>query len=155
MTDNQTTGQASTTDEDNSGRDVLGTPFTAKGGETVYIDASDPWDVRVRNADEDEIGRFQFREIEYPSGQCGTETCLHLCHMEIDAEYRRRGIGRACIRQARLESGAASITASNAQARNLDDGSHLIGDGPGFVRALAREGVLHQEGDEAPETDDD
>jgi GNAT superfamily N-acetyltransferase len=148
-------GDVLLTDQGDEESDVRGNQFLTKNDEIVYIDASDPCDVRVRSTDGQEIGSFQFREIEYPSGPHDTEVCLHLCHMEIAASYRRQGIGRECILQARAESGASGVTASSEHARNLEDGSHLIGDGPAFVRAMAREGIVGQDGHETPDIDDD
>lgn len=151
--DNYMTGDTSKIVQDDDEVLVPGNPFTIKRGEVVYIDASDPCDVRVYSSDGQEIGSFKFSEIECPSGPYETEIGLHLCYMEVAAAYRRQGIGRECIRRAKEQSGADIVSASSEHARNLEDGSHLIGQGPMFVRAMAEEGILSQDGYEGPDPD--
>jgi hypothetical protein len=113
--------------------------FRTKQGTEVLIDVSDYCNVIVSDVDGQEIGRMQFRSIEYEH-KYYTKEFLHLCHMDFGA-YKRQGIGRRCLELVVIHSGL-QITASEDDGIPKDDGSHLIGDGPAFVAKMQQAGLI-------------
>ena len=87
----------------------------------------------------EEIGRMQFRAIEYPKGYETIEV-LHLWHMDFGS-YKGQGIGRRCLELV-LEHSGSEITASDDDGVRKDDGSHLIGDGLVFVARMRQDGLI-------------
>lgn len=106
---------------------------------TVIVEM-DGHDAVVSTSDGDEVGRFKFREIEYDYGPT-THSYLHLCHMDLHG-YKGLGIGRFCLQVVTQETGMVITASDPSDLQEKDDGSHLIGDGPGFVRAMQREGLI-------------
>ena len=68
------------------------------------------------------------------------EDSFHITHLELDS-CRRQGLGRRCL-QLHKEVFNASITAGEAHGFRRDDGSHLTGDGPGFIAKMRAEGIV-------------
>ena len=65
--------------------------------------------------------------------------CITL--LALDA-VKRRGLGKACL-EFHKEVFGAPITANDpADPTPRDDGGHLTGDGPNFVMAMAKLGLL-------------
>jgi len=113
--------------------------FATKNGEKLSVEYDD-CQVTVKNEDGVEVGQFMFRDIEVPNGY-GSNIYLHLCHMEL-SQYKGQGLGRFCLKVARDESGMVIGASDPNDHEKKDDGSHLIGDGPGFVRKMQEEGLI-------------
>lgn len=113
--------------------------FVTENGEKLSVEYED-FHVTVTNQDGVEVGQFTFREIEVPSG-CSSDFYLHLCHMEL-GQYKAQGLGRFCLEVARDESGMEIGASDPNDHEKKDDGSHLVGDGPGFVRKMQKEGLI-------------
>lgn len=64
----------------------------------------------------------------------------HITHLALDS-CSPLGIGRRCL-QFHRELFDESITASNNDGIKCDDGSHLTGDGPGFIAQMRAEGIV-------------
>lgn len=107
-------------------------------GETVVLRLeNDSVEVYIGN---DEIGRLDFRVYEVPRGSGWEEEVYHLTHAFIEGgggKYKYQGIGTEAIRLL-MESTGAEITFSDNDGQIKDDGSHLTGDGPGFVESIRR-----------------
>lgn len=123
--------------------------FKTKNGEKLSIEY-DNCEVTVKDEDGMEVGKFEFREIDVPMGY-ETDTYLHLCHMDL-GQYKGQGLGRLCLQVARNESGMVISASDPNDHEKKNDGSHLIGDGPGFVRKMQREGLIG--GSERPDDEE-
>jgi hypothetical protein len=113
--------------------------FVTKNEEKLSVEY-DHCQVTVQNEDGEEVGQFMFREIEVPNGY-GSDFYLHLCHMDLP-HHKGQGLGRFCLKVARDESGMVIAASDPNDQEKKDDGSHLIGDGPGFVRKMQEEGLI-------------
>lgn len=126
------------------------TEFIAKDGNKYEI-KFDGTEAIVLDSDGDKVGSMSFKEVEVPHGY-ETITFLHLCHMDMKS-HTGLGLGRATLDVVREESGS-EISASDPDDHvPKDDGSHLINDGPEFVRKMQEERRIM--GGASPDEDDD
>ena len=123
--------------------------FIAKDGNKYEI-AFDGTKAVVLNSNGDEVGSMSFDEVQVPHGY-ETLTYLHLCHMDMK-NHTGLGLGRATLDVARKESGFDIAASDPGDHVPKDDGSHLVGDGPGFVRKMQAEGRIM--GSASPDYDD-
>jgi hypothetical protein len=101
----------------------------------VLMDSGNELHVTEQNV---KIGSISLRFIEgdYPY----IRGSYHITHLELDS-CKRQGLGRRCL-QLHKETFNAPITAGNAYDGEMEDGSHLIDDGPGFVEKMRAEGLI-------------
>jgi len=117
--------------------------FLASDGNTYKIQIDDPGDeinVLFQGAKK---GSISLRLIE------GDLPCqpdiYHITHLALDS-CSHRGIGRRCL-QFHRELFDAPITAGSNVGTKCDDGSHLTGDGPGFIARMKAEGLVCEDDD--------
>lgn len=123
--------------------------FIAKDGNKYEIQF-DGTEAVLLDGNGNQVGSMSFKEVEVPHGY-ETLTFLHLCHMDMKS-HTGLGLGRATLDIVRKESGS-EITASDPDDHvPKDDGSHLIGGGPRFVRKMQEEGRIM--GGASPDYDD-
>lgn len=113
--------------------------FVTKNKEKLSVEY-DSCQVTVKSEDGQIVGQFEFRDIEVPNGY-SSDFYLHLCHMDLGS-YKGQGLGRFCLQVVREESGMVITASDPNDYEKKDDGSHLIGDGPGFVRKMQAEGII-------------
>lgn len=124
--------------------------FLASDGKTYQIQIDDPGDeinVLFQGAKK---GSISLRLIE------GDQPCqpdaYHITHLALDS-CSHLGIGRRCL-QFHRELFDAPITAGSNDGTKCDDGSHLTGDGPGFITRMKAEGIVCDD-DDRSESDSD
>lgn len=81
--------------------------------------------------------RLDYREGDVCHGQPDT---FHITHLALD-KCKRLGVGRACL-EFHHEQYGCLLTAGYADGVPADDGSHLTGDGPGFIAAMRELGIV-------------
>jgi hypothetical protein len=111
-------------------------------GERVWLEWTDN-DEMVAWTDEQprrRIGAFSFAAKEGPGG----EPYFKLTHAHLEGpdgpdqgRYAHRGVGREI-----LKSMSQPVVVGRDDGQRRDDGSHLTGDGPGFVAKMVKEGLL-------------
>ena len=110
--------------------------FVAKDGKTYQIefdaDFGDPIRIFVlKNG-----AKLGSIELEY----CDDNNVYHLMVLSLD-QCKKLGLGQRCLELFKDKMNA-TITAADLYGPKLQDGSHLIGDGPGFVSAMRRKGLI-------------
>lgn len=90
-----------------------------------------------------------FRESE----GIGMPDSYHITHLELEA-CKRQGLGRRCL-QLHKEMFGLALTAGSNDGSRPDDGSYLIGDGPGFIEQMRKEGIVCRERDYDDASSDD
>lgn len=82
---------------------------------------------------------------------CGDESGipehLYITHLDISAPYCYAGIGSKMLELVKRETELPIVAADNDGIQR-GDGSHLTGDGPGFVAAMRRRGLVASSGQE-------
>jgi hypothetical protein len=115
-------------------------PIDLNDGRTVVLLCDhENYEIKAETFLGEAIGHFSFRFQECDSGDS-----LKLCYMDLsgfNGLYKNLGIGRKILYLA-LEQFQLPITAEQEDKKNSDDGSHLIGDGPGFIRTMKSEGLV-------------
>lgn len=111
-------------------------------GRFITIDVSDDSELVVMDHENTEIGRinFSFRNEDFP----GRSSYYHITWMYFDLKdgsYLHKGIGREALIFFKKIYGLP-ITASNDDGFRKDDGSHLTGDAPAFVKKMRDEGII-------------
>ncbi|ATG20937.1 hypothetical protein CO705_14190 [Ralstonia pickettii] len=87
------------------------------------------------------IGKMEFVEIEQDRGP----SAYKLIWMYLDMagpEYKSCGIGQKIL-ELMNEFTGGPIIAGSGDGRQSDDGSHLTGDGPGFVAKMRSRGLIY------------
>lgn len=126
--------------------------FITKTGSTVFIEVDETGhEVTVEDDAGCTVGAMQFRAITVPISPYEEIEQWHLCHMDMGAR-RGEGIGRRCLELIKEQVGVA-ITASEDDGIQKDDGSHLVGDGPGFVDKMREERLIAGRSSREPEED--
>ncbi|WP_124513902.1 hypothetical protein [Acidovorax sp. FJL06] len=112
--------------------------FTASDGQTYEISVDDfGEEIRVVLGGKT-VGTISLRYIEGdPPRQPDT---YHITHLALE-ECAHRGIGRRCLELHR-EVFSSPITAGADNGTTSDDGSHLTGDGPGFIAKMSKAGIV-------------
>jgi hypothetical protein len=122
--------------------------FKMRDGRIVQIDIDDDYTVTVSTVPEGkEVGRMEFQEIESPEP---SPNCLRLTWAylnKLDKSYLRQGIGGEVLRLVQDVSGLG-IIASDDDGRTKQDGSHLTGDAPAFVRRMREKGLISKTTDD-------
>lgn len=128
--------------------------FKAKSGKEYRIELDDGDEISVWFGDVKQ-GTISLRRIEGAEEGPGdlAYDYYHITHLALDA-CKGQGIGRRCL-QFHQEVFEADITAGNYRDGQMDDGSHLTGDGPGFIAKMRAEGLVVDDEVEHLYTEDD
>jgi hypothetical protein len=119
--------------------------FIANDGLEYFIDVeTDETEIVVSRSGET-LGRISLRFVEGDPPHLPDS--YHITHLELDS-CRGRGIGRRCL-QLHREYYDAPITAGGNDGTTSEDGSHLTGDGPGFIAKMQAEGLVDGSGSSA------
>ncbi|MDO8312125.1 MAG: hypothetical protein Q7T25_09310 [Sideroxyarcus sp.] len=124
--------------------------FKAKNGKEYLIKIDDEEEISVW-LDNVKKGTISLRLIE--GAQDFKPNYCHITHLALD-DCQGQGIGRRCL-QLHRELFNIPITAGNAHDGQMDDGSHLTGNGPGFILKMREEGLVVDDADEGYYNDDD
>lgn len=120
---------------------VQGEEFVLTDGRKVFIDMEEPERVAVRDEQGRPIGAFDFQSFE----DGDDETDYHLVNAFLDElpDYGHQGIGTVLLR--RFVSEYQCVPLANANDGIVDgSGGHLTGDGPKFVAAMVKLGLLRR-----------
>ena len=111
-------------------------------GRCIKIDVSEEFEIRIRDIQENEIGKF---EISYYDDDLpGQQLFYHIKWMYmdlIDTSYKHQGIGREALKFFK-EVYDTPIKASENNGIRKEDGSHLTADAPYFVEKMKNEGII-------------
>jgi hypothetical protein len=118
----------------------------------------DGTEIRVLTAAGKSIGRFEFKnmpdedddEIVYSKS---TEPWVKLMLMDLEGEncsYLYAGIGPMCL-EVYTDLFDLPISAARFDQPDIGDGSHLVGDGPAFVRKMIDAGLLQDNNEDEDE----
>ena len=110
--------------------------LTLSNGDIVDLVFSE--DRIIANAKGEAVGEFNFALYEIPYGTDGEETIARLTHAFLEGHngrYKRHGIGTAAVRFFISSTGYTLDLPENDGLRKTD-GSHLVDDGPAFVKSL-------------------
>ena len=116
--------------------------YKLSDGRVIKIVIDDLFEsISVKNTEDKEVGRIEFREIldEY-------RTCYKITWMYmdlIDRSYKKKGIGREALRFFK-ETIKAPIIVSEDDGMRKNNGSHLTGDAPAFVSKMQDEGIIEK-----------
>ncbi|GAJ28301.1 MAG: hypothetical protein AB7D19_11855 [Acetobacter sp.] len=117
--------------------------FATKSKGPVTIDVLSENQVDIYDASGASIGQFSFKLVREPSSRGDDDDeYLYLTHMNIVSDYKRQGIGEECLRKAQFEHGGNGILAADDDGTTRENGSHLVEDGPGFIAAMRKKGVI-------------
>lgn len=112
--------------------------LTLSGGDEV--DLFFEGDSVTVHANGSKVGEISFRCYEQPVSPYEDQTIARLTHAFIEGEagrYKGHGIGTEAIRFFLQCTGYTLELPENDGIRKAD-GSHLVGDGPGFVESLRK-----------------
>ena len=122
--------------------------FTTNDGVAVEISIDDEGEIIIVSLNGDELGTISLIAKEE---EIGYEIQEHYYISDLSLEKcKGQGIGRACLKF-HIESFGEPLTADSSSPFNThknEDGSHLIGDGPGFIQKMREEGIVCRHGDE-------
>lgn len=84
--------------------------------------------------------------LSYREGEgIGMPDYYHITRLELD-ECKYQGLGRRCL-QLHKDVFDAPLTAGSNDGSRPDDGSYLIGDGPGFIEKMRKEMIVCRDHD--------
>jgi len=117
--------------------------FISSSGQQYTIDLDDDGEkiTVLQNGEPCGSISLNYRESE----GIGMPDYYHITHLELD-ECKRQGLGRRCL-QLHREVFDAPLTAGPNDGSRPDDGSYLIGDGPGFIEQMRKERIVCRERD--------
>lgn len=117
------------------------TVFATRSRGDVAIDIDDEAMIaHVRTLSGQNIGRLEFEVVDDPQQE---HLYLRWAHLEDLPGYTQQGIGRQCLKLM-MNIFGLPITAAPNDGQKRDDGSHLTGDAPEFVRRMKLEGLIAQ-----------
>ncbi|MDE2175082.1 MAG: hypothetical protein KGJ54_07325 [Betaproteobacteria bacterium] len=124
--------------------------FSATDGKTYSI-AIDDFGIEIHiSFNGVNVGKISLRFIEGAASD-GSDNVYHITSLALD-KCRQKGIGRRCL-QLHRELFGTILTAGNDNGTTSDDGSHLTGDGPGFIAKMRSEGIVSYSPFEGDPTD--
>ena len=83
------------------------------------------------------VGSIVFREVGLPHPPY---VLYHITNLGLD-KCKKQGVGRACL-LFHKEIYSAPLSAGRDDGILEDDGSHLTGDGVGFIAKMRQEGIV-------------
>ena len=113
--------------------------FAAKDGNIYLIEVEhDGCEINVSRG----IRRLGQINLDYRCGdtKLGQADYFHITHLSL-GKCKRLGIGRACL-EFHKELYDCPLTAGYGGSGQAEDGSHLTGDGPGFIAAMRALGIV-------------
>lgn len=97
--------------------------------------------ISVKNTEDKEVGRIEFREISDEYRTCYKITCMYMDL--IDRSYKKKEIGREAL-QFFKDTIKPPIIVAEDDGMRKNNGSHLTGDAPAFVSKMQNEGVIEK-----------
>lgn len=119
--------------------------FQDAKGRQIEIQLADDYSEVVGRHNGSRIGAISFRHDW--GDEPGIPEHLYITHLDISAPYCYAGIGSQMLEFVKSETGLPIVAADN-DGIERGDGSHLTGDGPGFVAAMRRRGLVASSGRE-------
>jgi len=113
------------------------TSFTSKSGQQYEIDVTDGSEILVTK-DGKKCG-----SILLSCRECDDADYYHITNLGLEG-CKGEGVGRQCLKLHK-EMFDAPLTAGSSHSGKQDDGSHLTGDGPGFIKKMREEGIVCRE----------
>lgn len=113
------------------------TLFTSKSGQQYEIDVTDGSEILVTK-DGKKCGSILLSYRE-----CDDADYYHITNLGLEG-CKGQGVGRQCLKLHK-EMFGAPLTAGSSHSGKQDDGSHLTGDGPGFIEKMREEGIVCRE----------
>ena len=112
--------------------------FVARNGLSYTISVDDFGEEICVSLGGETCGSISLRYIEgdYPH----LPDIYHITHLALDS-CAKVGIGRRCL-QLHKEIFDSPLSAGTNNGTTSEDGSHLTGDGPGFIAKMRREGIV-------------
>lgn len=110
------------------------TLFTSKSGQLYEIDVTDGSEILVTK-DGKKCG-----SILLSCRECDDADYDHITNLGLEG-CKGEGVGRQCLKLHK-ETFGAPLTAGSSHSGKQDDGSHLTGDGPGFIEKMRKEGIV-------------
>jgi len=119
---------------------MTATRFTSKTGQQYTIDVGDGSEITVyKNGKKCGAISLSYREGD---GMTIPDS-YHITNLGLDA-CKGEGVGRRCLELHKEEFGAP-LTAGTVDGKQRGDGSHLTGDGPGFIEKMRKYGIVCRE----------
>jgi hypothetical protein len=116
------------------------TPFITQSGQQYDIDVTDGSEILVtKNGEKCGSIVLSYREGD---GQMIPDT-YHITNLGLE-DCKGQGVGRRCL-ELHKENFGEPLTAGSSHSGKQDDGSHLTGDGPGFIEKMREEGIVCRE----------
>ncbi|MGV0961886.1 MULTISPECIES: hypothetical protein [Burkholderiales] len=113
------------------------TLFTSKSGQQYDIDVTDGSEILVTK-DGKKCGSILLSYRE-----CDGDDYYHITNLGLEG-CKGQGVGRQCLKMHK-ETFGSPLTAGSSHNGKQDDGSHLTGDGPGFIKKMREEGIVCRE----------
>lgn len=113
------------------------TLFTSQSGQLYEIDVTDGSEILVTK-DGKKCG-----SILLSCRECDDADYYHITNLGLEG-CKGEGVGRQCLKLHK-EMFDALLTAGSSHSGKQDDGSHLTGDGPGFIEKMRKEGIVCRE----------
>lgn len=113
------------------------TLFTSQSGQLYEIDVTDGSEILVTK-DGKKCG-----SILLSCRECDDADYYHITNLGLEG-CKGEGVGRQCLKLHK-EMFDAPLTAGSSHSGKQDDGSHLTGDGPGFIEKMRKEGIVCRE----------
>lgn len=119
--------------------------FQDAKGRQIEIQLADDYSEVVGLHNGSRIGAISFRHDW--GDEPGIPEHLYITHLDISAPYCYAGIGSQMLEFVKSQTGLPIVAADN-DGIERGDGSYLTGDGPRFVAAMRRRGLLASSGQE-------
>ena len=116
---------------------MMTTSFTSKSGQQYDIDVTDGSEILVTK-DGKKCG-----SILLSYRDCDGDDYYHITNLGLEG-CKGQGVGRQCLKLHK-EMFGLPLTAGSDHNGKQDDGSHLTGDGPGFIKKMREEGIVCRE----------
>jgi hypothetical protein len=114
------------------------TDFTANNGQLYLIKLDDSGEKIYVYQDGKKLGSISLSCIE--EGDHHVFEVYKITYLDLES-CKGLGIGRRCL-QFHQDVYDAPLIAGDDNGTKSDDGSHLIGDGPGFISKMRAEGIV-------------
>lgn len=114
--------------------------FIAKDGNKYFIDLDDGECIEVLNSNKKRIGSITFMHVNGDCDDYTLDSYFYLQNLDLK-NCKHLGIGGEVFRLHKEYFGEP-ITAAGENGPKMDDGSHLIDDGPAFVSKMREKGLI-------------
>lgn len=133
--------------------------YQLNDGENIVIEIDEDENrINVFDSNDKEIGYIEFADRDSDDKYIAPSDDKYILTLALDKTpgYTHRGIGReALLFYKEWYNNNIAICAASILDRQLDDGSHLIGDGGPFVMQMRAEGIIAPDPQMGPENEED